>query len=138
MNSEEKTTNPRLGDFILENMEAILEAWEDSARGFWKGPLPDSETLRDHAKQMLNAVVEDMSDHQSDADQQDKSEGEHDEENSEMNRAGNWHGLERAEDGFDIGRMVAEFRTLRGLGEPDLVGQRARTAPRADRGHAAL
>ncbi|MES2658005.1 MAG: HAMP domain-containing sensor histidine kinase [Verrucomicrobiota bacterium] len=103
----------RLGDFILENMEVILMAWEDFAREFWKGPLPDSVTLRNHAQIMLKAVVEDMATAQSEDERKSKSHGKQVGTNSTMNRAALGHALARVNDGFDIGRMVAEFRALR-------------------------
>lgn len=48
----------RLPDFILENLEPILQAWEDFARTIeTPGADLDSEALRDHAEEMLRAIV---------------------------------------------------------------------------------
>lgn len=103
----------RLGDFILANMEDILAAWEDYARKFWVGPMPSSARLRNDAEHMLRAIVEDMGGSQSLDEQKTKSEGMHDDSRSRMSRAAQGHALSRVADGFDIIRMVAEFRALR-------------------------
>ena len=103
----------RLGDFILANMETILAAWESYARRYWQGPIPDSKRLRNDAETMLRAVVADMATDQTGAQQQSKSEGEYEKDKSEMKRAAVGHALSRVHDGFDIARMVAEFRALR-------------------------
>lgn len=103
----------RLGEFILENMETILTAWEDYARAYWQGPLPDSKTLRNEAQEMLLALVKDMSTPQSGTEQKLKSEGAGGDNQSGMNQAATGHALARVNDGFDICRMVAEFRALR-------------------------
>lgn len=113
MGSEGKATGIRLGDFILENMESILAAWEDFARRFWVGPVPDRARLRNDAEFMLRALVKDMATSQTPAQRKDKSEGDNGDERSRMNQAAVGHALARVADGFDIGRMVAEFRALR-------------------------
>ncbi len=103
----------RLGDFILANMEEILSAWEDFARSFWQGPLPDSARLRNDAETMILAVARDMDSDQTLAEQKVKSEGRKTGDEFGLNEAALGHALARVEDGFDIARMVAEFRALR-------------------------
>jgi signal transduction histidine kinase len=103
----------RLGDFLLGNMEAILSAWEDFARRYWPGESPDILTLRDHAERMLCAVAADMKVPQTAAQQISKSEGGPSGEEGDMNQAAQLHALTRVDDGFDIARLVAEFRALR-------------------------
>ena len=52
----------RLADFILRNMETILGEWEEFAATLL--PAAGGMTtlaLRDHAKQILEAVAEDLS-----------------------------------------------------------------------------
>jgi len=51
----------RLSDFILENLEPILQAWEDFARSV-ETPMPamDTQGLRNHAEFILKAVVLDL------------------------------------------------------------------------------
>ncbi len=51
----------RLPDFIIEHIEPILQAWEDFARTIeTPGAALDREALRDHAGQMLEAIVIDL------------------------------------------------------------------------------
>lgn len=109
----EKVKPQRLGAFILENIEAILVDWEDYARRYWEGPVPNSKTIRNHAELMLRAVVKDMASSQSSHERKAKSEGESAEESTDINQAALGHALARVHDGFDIERMIAEFRALR-------------------------
>lgn len=113
MSSETSAVSNRLGHFILENMEPILSSWEDYARRFWQGPMPDIATLRNHAQGMLEALVTDMATSQTDLEQKSKSEGDDGGLSSAMNQAALGHAHARFTDGFDIVRMVAEFRALR-------------------------
>ncbi|GAI43145.1 unnamed protein product, partial [marine sediment metagenome] len=50
-----------MADFILLNMESILEAWEDFARTL-NTPLPDLDDagLRNHAESILRTIAQDM------------------------------------------------------------------------------
>ena len=103
----------RLGPFILENMEAILADWETLAKTQWRGPLASSEVLRNDAEKMLRAAVADMATDQTLEGQRIKSEGGASGNVSEVDSSATGHGLSRVDDGFDIRRMVAEFRALR-------------------------
>lgn len=66
----------RLSDFILENVEPILQAWEDFARSV-ETPMPamDAKGLRNHAEYILNAVALDLRTAQTEQQQIDKSHG---------------------------------------------------------------
>lgn len=103
----------KLGDFILENMDRILSEWESFAKEAWEGPLPTVAILRDDAEIMLRALVADMSTDQTSAARKFKSEGGRDRDLSRLDRAAIGHALARINDGFDIRRIVAEFRALR-------------------------
>jgi signal transduction histidine kinase len=94
-------------------MEEILTSWEDFARRFWQGPLPGSVRLRNDAELMIRSIVADMETSQNLKQQQEKSEGSAVGDPSGMNAAAMGHALARVEDGFDVARMVAEFRALR-------------------------
>ena len=64
----------RLGDFILVNMERILGEWELFAVTIVPSALGmDSSSLRNHAKLMLQAIALDLSQGQSEEQQQRKS-----------------------------------------------------------------
>lgn len=113
MEKERQSVPIRLGEFILENMEPILMTWEDYAREYWKGEVPSVQVLRNDAEGMLRAVVADMETSQDGAQQKRKSEGVDRGNVSPMNDAAVQHALSRLHDGFNVRRMVAEFRALR-------------------------
>ena len=99
--------------FILEHLEEILVEWEAFARTLSPASNSmDSLALRDHAKQMLQAIAKDIESSQSDAEQARKSKGLgpvfHGKET-----AASAHGILRHAVGFDLGQLVAEFRALR-------------------------
>jgi signal transduction histidine kinase len=104
----------RLADFILRDMEAILAAWE----AFAAGQLPAARhmkplALRDHAREILQAVSKDLSTLQSSEAQAAKSLGQAPIVNGAPETAAQTHGLLRAKSGFDIKQLAAEFRALR-------------------------
>jgi hypothetical protein len=66
----------RLPDFIRDNMEPILQEWEDFARTIESPALTmDDEELRDHARLMLLAFSADLACSQSDEERAAKSKG---------------------------------------------------------------
>ncbi|MBK5356066.1 sensor histidine kinase [Pseudomonas sp. TH41] len=102
----------RLSDFILKNLEPILQAWEEFARSV-DTPMPalDSRGLRDHAEYILRSVAEDMRTSQTPQQQIDKSQGMGpvtDEESAAQS-----HALTRLMAGFTLDQMVSEYRALR-------------------------
>ncbi|RYD69117.1 MAG: sensor histidine kinase, partial [Verrucomicrobiaceae bacterium] len=113
MKSEALPRPMRLGEFIVTNLEPILSEWEDFARNTWEGPPPTPVALRNDAAIMLKAIVADMATEQTHTEQKAKSEGDSAGDAAGLNRAAMGHALARVNDGFDILRMVAEFRALR-------------------------
>lgn len=102
----------RLSDFILENLEPILQAWEDFARTIeTPGAELDSEALRDHAEQMLRAIVSDLRTKQTKREQAAKSLGQAPLDDEET--AAETHAMTRLMAGFTIDQMVSEYRALR-------------------------
>jgi signal transduction histidine kinase len=102
----------RLSDFILENLEPILQAWEDFARTIeTPGADLDSEALRDHAEQMLRAIVSDLRTKQTKREQAAKSQGQAQLDDEET--AAETHAMTRLMAGFTIDQMVSEYRALR-------------------------
>ena len=65
----------RLARFILDNLEAILQGWEDFARSLAQGPTMSIEALRDDAERMLRFVAADMETQQGKAEELAKSTG---------------------------------------------------------------
>lgn len=102
----------RLPDFILENLEPILQAWEDFARTIeTSGAELDREALRDHAEQMLLAIVSDLRTKQTVREQIAKAQGHA--PLGEEETAAETHAVTRLMAGFTIDQMVSEYRALR-------------------------
>jgi signal transduction histidine kinase len=104
----------RLAEFILRDMEAILREWE----AFAATQLPAAAgmtplALRDHAKQILTAVAIDLSTPQTKQAQAEKSKGKAPEAMGDEETAAETHAVLRAQSGFDINQLVAEYRALR-------------------------
>jgi len=122
----------RLSEFILANREPILAEWEAFARTC--APASGSmniESLRDHADQMLTVIAADLNTPQDKSEQKEKSTGNQPVVDDSITAAQE-HGAGRAESGFSVDQMVAEFRALRasvirlwttsqgGIGESDI------------------
>jgi signal transduction histidine kinase len=103
----------RLSSFLRKNVEPILDEWEKFARSLPQGEAMDVAGLRDHAKDMLLAIAADLDDPQTPEEGTDKSLGESDAGADTVPTAAQEHGAGRAESGFTVGQMVAEFRALR-------------------------
>jgi signal transduction histidine kinase len=103
----------RLSMFIRGNIEPILAEWEAFARTLPRGETMDITALRDHAGDMLRVIADDLDRPQTAQEQADKALGESDAEAGQVATAAQQHGAGRAESGFTVGQMVAEFRALR-------------------------
>ena len=106
--------NPRMriADFIVENIEPILQAWEDFAKTMSPASdTMDSAALRDHAEQMLRTIAADLRTSQTVKEQIAKSHGEA--PSTELETPAESHAIIRQSTGFTIGQMVSEYRALR-------------------------
>ena len=104
----------RLADFILRNMETILGEWEAFATTLVPAAAGmTSLALRDHAKQILEAVAKDLSTPQTMDAQSQKSKGNAPKLLGAPETAAQTHAVLRARSGFDINQLVAEYRALR-------------------------
>jgi signal transduction histidine kinase len=103
----------RLSSFIRANIEPILDEWETFARSLPQGEVMGVAALRDHAKDMLVVIANDLDDPQTARQQTGKARGESDAGAGAVPTAAQEHGAGRAERGFTVGQMVAEFRALR-------------------------
>lgn len=104
----------RLADFILTNREAILAEWQEFAKTC--SPASGSmgiAALSDHAGEMLAVIAEDLKTPQNHLEQAEKSKGNAPVLDSAERTAAEKHGTGRAESGFTIEQMVAEYRALR-------------------------
>ena len=101
----------RLADFIRADMEPILQAWEDFASGLIPGRDMAEGGLRDHARDMLLDIADDLDSHQSASEQDAKSKGREPKDRKET--SADLHGTERYASGFSVREAVSEFRALR-------------------------
>ena len=104
----------RLADFIRRDMENILVHWEK----FAAAQLPaaasmKSLALRDDAGLILEAIAQDLTQPQTEDEQEQKSLGRAPRLKGAPATAAETHALLRARSGFDIGQMAAEYRALR-------------------------
>ena len=104
----------RLAEFIADNMEVILAEWEAFAASVLPaGASMTSLVLRDHAPQILDAVVNDMTTAQTREAQAEKSKGRAPRVLGSPATAAQTHAVLRAQSGCDINQLVAEYRALR-------------------------
>jgi signal transduction histidine kinase len=102
----------RLSQFILANIECILQEWEDFARTMQPAHREmDANELRDHAEEMLRAIAADLDTPQNEAERDLKAKGQ-------APRAGGdspaeIHAETRLISGFTLNQLVAEYRALR-------------------------
>jgi signal transduction histidine kinase len=104
----------RLADFILTHRDAILAEWA----AFAKTCAPASGSmgitaLSDHASEMLTVIAADLKTPQDRLEQSKKSKGQAPPSRSNELTAAEKHGTGRAESGFTLDQMVAEYRALR-------------------------
>lgn len=104
----------RLADFILSDMEGILEDWQAFAATLLPAAASmNSLALRDHAQQILEAVAKDIVQPQTRVEQARKSKGRAPQVMDAAATAAQVHAVMRAQSGFDIRQMTAEYRALR-------------------------
>jgi signal transduction histidine kinase len=101
-----------LSGFINNNIEPILQAWEDFARTIEPPALTmDDKELRDHARQMLHAFAEDLMTSQSDQERAAKSKGLG--KRGHADTAAETHAEARLLSGYTVVQLVSEYRALR-------------------------
>jgi signal transduction histidine kinase len=104
----------RLAEFITDNMELILTEWETFAASVLPAAASmNSLALRDHAPHILEAVVKDITTAQTREAQTEKSKGRAPRVLGSPATAAQTHAVLRAQSGFDINQLVAEYRALR-------------------------
>jgi signal transduction histidine kinase len=105
-------TQYRLDSFIRDNMEQILQAWEDFARTIEPPALTMDDTeLRDHARLMLLAFADDLKTPQSDHERAAKSKGLG--KRGADDTAAETHAEARLLSGYTVVQLVSEYRALR-------------------------
>ena len=101
----------KLSAFIRDNIEPILQEWENFAKTLFKAK-QTTKILRDHAQKMLLVVALDLEQEQSKSEQTAKSKGLQQQQNR-TDTAAQKHGVGRFNDGFSIIEVAAEYRALR-------------------------
>jgi signal transduction histidine kinase len=104
---------PHLSQFIQEHTEDILKAWEAFARELPAASSMDVAAVRDHAEAMLRVIARDLETPQTERERAEKALGIRDDADDIDPTAASKHGLGRAESGFSVDHMLAEFRALR-------------------------
>ena len=103
----------KLIEFIRNNHAAIIKDWEAFASSLRPAAEAMSNAaLRDHADEILAAIVADMEKPQDHVEQAEKSRGQG--EKHRMEAVGRIHADLRVEGGFKLDQLVAEYRALRG------------------------
>ncbi len=102
----------RLSKFILTNMEAILQEWEDFAKTIHASiHRMTAKELRDHAEAMLKDVAADLETYQARQEGIDKSQGLGPQVSDDT--AAEIHAVDRLASGFTIEQLTSEYRALR-------------------------
>ena len=104
------------GTFITDNMESILNEWQEYADSLDISENLNVVELRDHAKIMLQTVAKDLMSPQTASQQHSKSIGGMENPGSysqKMQEKASSHGIERLNQGFSIQELISEFRALR-------------------------
>lgn len=103
----------QLAAFIETNMERILVEWDAFARSLPVAGAPlDEATLRDHARQMLEAIALDLKEEETARERLLKSRGKAPGEADPETPAAE-HGTLRHTSGYTLLQLTAEFRALR-------------------------
>lgn len=101
-----------LSEFILAHAEEIMHEWETFAGTMQPAAAAmSSDELRDHARQMLEAISRDMDQIRSAAQQTAKSKGRA--ADTGASSAARTHGALRQASGFSLEQLFAEFRAVR-------------------------
>ncbi len=103
----------KLAAFITTNLEQILEEWDVFAKTLFPANPGASELmLRDHAREILQEVAQDIETSQSPEQQTTKSRGESPQKVDPKSAAG-IHGTVRHNSGFTLVQLTSEYRALR-------------------------
>jgi len=105
-------TKHRLSDFIRSDMERVLQMWEDFARTIEPPALTmDDAELRDHARQMLLTIADDLATTQTENERAAKSQGLGGREGADT--PAETHAEARLLSGYTVVQLVSEYRALR-------------------------
>jgi signal transduction histidine kinase len=104
----------RLAEFLIRNMDAIIKEWEAFAISLFPPERQMSQlALRDHVREIMQAVAADISTSQTRHEQAEKSKGKAPKILNAPETAAQSHAVLRAQEGLDINELAAEYRALR-------------------------
>src|ERR1044071_3322663 len=98
-----------LAKFILDNMEAILDQWQQFAASIPSARGLDAHALRNDAKEILTTIAVEMETAQTVQQQKTKSEGRALTLVGAAETPAQSHGVARFADGFDVKEMISEY-----------------------------
>ncbi len=105
-------TSRRLDEFIDQKRVLIVEEWRVFAKTLTPAATGmNASALRDHADEILTAIVGDMRSRQTSVEQAEKSKGRGTAQH--LGEIGRIHASLRIESGFGLDQLVAEYRALR-------------------------
>ena len=112
MKKERRKSTLPLSEFIQGHRGKIIEEWVEFARTLqpWAKDMSRKD-LKDHAEELLDAIVSDMKSSQSSHQQSQKSKGR--DRGGALSGVGRKHGIDRLESGLKLHQMVSEYRALR-------------------------
>jgi signal transduction histidine kinase len=118
----------RLSEFIRANPGDIERAWEDFARKLtlFAADLSDA-ILRDHLRDIVREMADDMDRPQTSAEQQAKSQG-HGPRGGALDRISAVHAHARLDSGFNLEHAISEYRALRS----SIIFLWVRSAPKSE------
>ena len=103
----------RLASFILDNIEAILQDWENFARSLSPASAMSIKELRDDAERMLRFIAADMETEQTRHEEVAKATGQGPVMPAGALSAAQQHGIGRAVERFSLVELVSEYRAMR-------------------------
>jgi signal transduction histidine kinase len=111
--TESPAGSSRLPDFIENNREIILQGWDEFARSLFPDRPLSEATVRDHAAEILAAIVKDMRTPETSFAQEEKGNGLCPNNSPALRDAGEEHAIARLSEQFNLADLVGEFRALR-------------------------
>ncbi len=100
-----------LSEFIVDNLEPILDEWERFAADIPAAQGLDTRGLRDDARGILEVIAQDLLSSQSDEQEGAKSRGRG--PRSLRATFASLHGVARVAEGFNVSETMSEYRALR-------------------------
>lgn len=105
----------RLADYIMRDLELILQRWEASSTRVPAAEHMSSRSLRDHGPDILKAIAADIGTSHTPAGQESKSMGVAPVAADAIPTAAHIHAVLRAESGFDIADLASEYHAMRAI-----------------------